>query len=127
MVAMESIAIAALALGVFCAAYALGSRLLPEERGLRRIRRYFPPVEVTLQYRAESGAKSSRRVAVIKSLRHRDGRLYLLGLCGSRRDPRTFRVDRIVSVATADGQTIDTRQFLVDRLSIPSRLCARRA
>lgn len=127
MVTVEWIVIAALALGAFCGAYALGNRLLPEGRGLRRIRRYLPPVEVTLEYRGESGARSSRRVAVVRSLRHRDGRLYLLGLCGSRRDPRTFRVDRIVSVATADGEKIDTRQFLVDWLSIPPRLCAGKA
>lgn len=127
MVAVEWIVIAVLGLGVFCGAYALGNRLLPEERGLRRIRRYFPPVEVTLEYRGESGTKSSRKVAVVRSLHHRDGRLYLLGLCGSRRDPRTFRVDRIISVATADGKIIDVRRFLVDWLSIPPRLCAENA
>ena len=127
MVAVEWIVIAVLAVGVFCGVYALGNRLLPEGRGLRRIRRYFPPVEVTLDYRAETGARFSRRVFVVRSLRHRDGRLYLLGLCGRRRDPRTFRVDRIVSVATADGEIIDTRRFLVDWLSIPPKLCAGKA
>jgi hypothetical protein len=126
-VAVEWIATGVLALAVFCGAYALGSRLLPEGRGLRRIRRYLPPVEVTLEYRGESGTKSSRRVAVVRSLRHRDGRLYLLGLCGSRRDPRTFRVDRIISVATADGEIVDTRRFLVEWLSIPPKLCPAKA
>jgi predicted DNA-binding transcriptional regulator YafY len=66
-------------------------------------------------------------VAVVRSLRHRDGRLFILGLCGSRRDPRTFRVDRIIRVATPDGEVLDTREFLTDWLGIPPRLCAEKA
>lgn len=111
---------------VIIAAYTLGrssNQSISLSRGLQEIHQYAPPVLVEIGYRNEAGIKTQRRVAVLKSLRHDDGRLLLLGFLGSRR-PRTFRVDRIVSLATPDGEVLDKRAFLTDWLSIPPKLIA---
>ncbi|MEX0921309.1 MAG: WYL domain-containing protein [Rhodovibrionaceae bacterium] len=114
-------------IAVAVAVYALGSdgkRRHTYGSDLRKIEEYRPPVSVVLKYRNASGVNSERRVAVLRSLRSRQGHLYLLGVFGKRRNPRVFRVDRIVSVKSADGRPLDTRRFLIDRLSIPHELCA---
>jgi predicted DNA-binding transcriptional regulator YafY len=92
-------------------------------RGLRQLHRYTPAVEVVLDYRSASGTKIVRRVHVTQSQYRRDGRLYLIGFCHYRLAPRTFRVDRVLCFATPDGEVIDTRRFLIDRLAIPPDLC----
>lgn len=109
-----------------CAAYALGrgARTPSSRRILEPIRRYSPPIEVVLEYRNESGFKALRRVRVTQSLSRPDGRLYLLGFCNARGKPRTFRVDRILCVATVDGEIIETDGFLTNRLGIPFDLVA---
>lgn len=125
--ASEWFAAAVLIFGAILGAYALdrgSNRLLPSGRGLHEIRQYVPPVVIELRYRNETGIKTQRRVAVLKSLRHSDGRLLLLGICGGRQ-PRTFRVDRIVEVATPDGEILDTRRFLTGSLDIPPKMIAR--
>jgi len=112
--------------GAICGAYALvrsGKRRLSSGQELNQIHQYTPPIHVVLEYRNKAGIKLSQRVAVLKSLRHDDGRLLLLGFLGSH-EPRTFHVDRIVSVATVDGENIDTRAFLTDWLAIPPKLSA---
>jgi hypothetical protein len=38
-----------------------------------------------------------------------------------------FRVDRILSIANLDGEIIDTRRFLIERLAIPPNLCMAQA
>ncbi|HEY1615523.1 MAG TPA: WYL domain-containing protein [Rhizomicrobium sp.] len=109
-----------------CLAYPLGrggGRPLAFTRGLQELRRYDPAIEAVLEYRSEGGFRTVRKVHVTRSQRRRDGRLYLTGFCHRRLGPRTFRVDRIICVATMDGEVIDKRRFLIDRLAIPPELC----
>ena len=76
MVAIEWIAVA-LIFGAIYGAYALGrgnNPPVPSGGGRRQIRQYMPPVDVVLEYRNEAGIRMSRRVAVLRSLRHHDGR-----------------------------------------------------
>jgi len=106
-------------------AYTLGKgerRLVLWRPQLRALRHYSPPVEIVLEYRDERGATTLRRLRVLKSLVHPDGRLYLRGACPKSQKVKNFRVDRIVSVATIHGEVIDARRFLIERLRVPSEL-----
>ena len=91
--------------------------------GLTQIEEYRPPVSVLLNYRDAAGATSERRVSVMRSLRSREDHLYLFGVTRKGRKPRTFRVDRIGSMKTANGKPLDKRRFLIDRLCLPRELC----
>ena len=120
---MGAVEVLAIAL-IVAAVYGFRTIGRSNSRGFHQIQRYSPPVDVVLAYRSESGVESARRVAVLRSLRHEDGRLYLLGFTGSRNKPTTYRVDRIVNIATVDGETIDRHRFLTDWLAIPRNLWA---
>lgn len=117
---------AGIGIAVAVAVYVLGGgkRRNPYFRNLDKIEEYRPPIKVVLEYRNDSGDRYNGPFAVLRSLRHRrDDRLYLLGFLGKQGKPRVFRVDRIVSMKTPDGQPVDTRRFLIDRLGIPRELC----
>jgi len=123
---LVELSIFALVFGAICFAYTMGrdeGRPAFWQPQLRLIQRYSPPIEMVLEYCDERGAKTVRRLRVIKTLARRDGRLYLFGACQKSRELRTFRVDRIISVATIHGEVVDTTRFLVERLRIPSELC----
>ena len=115
--------------GVFAAAlvlYALGRSELPRwYGGLTQIREYRPPVTFVMEYEDERGRRARRSVAILRSLVGRDGRLYLSGYSGEKGEPRTFRAEHILAVATGDGQVIDTGQFLAGPLMIPPELSGR--
>jgi hypothetical protein len=87
-----------------------------------QIHQYSPPVDVVIEYRSTSGFTTLRHLRLLRSLHRPKGGLYLFGLCDRARRPRTFRVDRIVSIATPHGEIIDTRDFLTGRLAIPVEL-----
>ena len=121
-------AVFALVFGAICVAYALGrgNKEIPSWfRNLTRIRRYSPLIEVYIEYRDARGRKMLPKVSIQRSLSGRSGRLYLFGFCNEY--PRTFRVDRILSIANLDGEIIDTRRFLIERLAIPPDLCMAQA
>jgi len=111
-----------------CAAFTLGrgsgAAQIFRYATLLELHRYDPAIEVLLEYRYESGSKSLRRVHITRCQRRYDGRLYLVCYCHRSNGPRTFRVDRIISFATLDGEVIDRYQFLIDRLSISKEFCA---
>ena len=123
-----SCAVFVLVFGAICAAYALGrgDREIPFWfRSLSRIRRYSPLVEVYIEYRDAQGRKMLPKVSIQQSLSGRSGHLYLFGFCNEK--PRFFRTDRILSIASPDGEIIDTWRFLTERLAIPPELCMAQA
>jgi len=110
-----------------CFAYGIGRRARNASNttlGLCPIQQYSPPVDAVLEYRNEAGYRSLRRVSILRSLRRPDGRLYLLAFAGKPGKPRTFRVDRILCIATPVGEIVDMLAFLVEELGIPTELCA---
>lgn len=119
-------AIFILVFGAVLAAYRLGRSEAPaphQRSELDLVHEYRPPIIAFLEYRNESGKETITKNRLLKSQRHRDGRLYLFGLCGIYRKPRLFRVDRIISIATTDGEVLDTQRFLTKTLAIPPNLC----
>ena len=77
-----------------------------------------PPVEVMLEYRNATGFTTLRPIRILGYVPRRAGRSLLFALCNGGRSPRTFRIDRIITVATLDGEVIDTRAFLTKTLGM---------
>jgi hypothetical protein len=96
------------------AAYELGR----SGAGKVRERITVPPVEVMLEYRNATGFTSLRRIRILGYLPRRAGRSCLFALCNGGTAPRMFRIDRIISLATLDGQIIETRRFLAETLGV---------
>jgi hypothetical protein len=102
-------------------AYGLGQRI--ERRSWRDSAKSapdgnVPPVEVLLHYRNATGFTTRRKVKILAFVPRRNGRSCLFALGKHCAEPRTFRVDRIVSIATLDGKAIDTQQFLTEWLGV---------
>ena len=65
-------------------------------------------------YRSHSGAASQRQIEPYAVI-HTDGRWYLIGYCLSRRELRTFRLDRVTDVAVGRVTFRRPANFDVDR------------
>jgi predicted DNA-binding transcriptional regulator YafY len=81
-------------------------------RGGRRIR---------FQYESHEGARTRRHIEPYAVI-HTDGRWYLIGYCLSRRDMRTFRLDRVSDLEIGSGTfrrptDFDARRYM--RQSMP--------
>jgi len=76
---------------------------------------------VTFDYRSHSKVDSRRRLEPYGVI-HTDGRWYLIGLCLTRRDLRTFRLDRVSDLAIEETETFtrpsafDARSYLQERM-----------
>ena len=75
---------------------------------------------VRFGYQSFSGASSRRHIEPYAVL-HTDGRWYLIGHCLSRRDMRTFRLDRVTDIEVEKTtfrrpKDFDARQFMHDRM-----------
>lgn len=116
--------IAVLTLVVFAGAYALrrcSSRLSSSGHRLRQIHEYKPAIVIELFYRNQTGVETQRRVAVLRrSATIADG----CSCSASQGDDglRLFRVDRLVQVATPDGEVLDMQEFLTDWLGVPPKM-----
>ena len=110
--------------GVACACItALWRSYAPAQASKRRrtmelVQQYTPAIDVMLEYRDVHAFKTLRRVRISQALRGWAGHLYLLGFYESATKPRTFRLDRVVSFVSLDGEVLETRRFLNDRLGI---------
>ena len=85
-------------------------------KGASQIR--ISPVEVMLEYRNATGFVTLRNVRIIGYTTRRAGRASLFALCNGGTAPRNFRIDRIISVATLDGEVMETRRFLTQTLGL---------
>jgi hypothetical protein len=92
-------------------------------RRLDLVKQYSPAIDVMMEYRDARAFKTLRRIRIAQVLRNRAGRLYLLGFNELAMKPRTFRLDRIVCIASLDGEVLEMRRFLIDRLGLPADLC----
>jgi len=75
---------------------------------------------IRFSYQSYSGAASRRHIEPYAVL-HTDGRWYLIGHCLSRRDMRTFRLDRVtdIDVSTVTFRRpadFDARKYMLDRM-----------
>ena len=116
--AMDSVMII-VAIAVFvaiAAAYELGRSGTEKSRRTNWIG--VPPVDVMLEYRNATGYVTLRRIRILGYVPHRRGRTCLFALCNGGTAPRNFRIDRIITLTTLDGEIIDTRRFLTERLGI---------
>ncbi len=96
------------------AAYELGR----SGGGKARERISVPPVEVMLEYRNATGFVTLRKIRILGYVPRSAGRSCLFALCNGGTAPRTFRIDRIISLATLDGEVMDTRRFLTETLGV---------
>lgn len=107
---------------VFLAAYALGrhSDQPSRWRGNQQLQASgkISPVEVLLEYQNATGFTTRRKVVILAYVPRSGGRSCLFAICNYGTAPRTFRIDRIVSIATLDGEILDTQQFLTERLGV---------
>jgi len=92
----------------------------PQVRFDGRESRNIDPIEIILEYRNASGHVTLRKVRVMRYLSRRNGRSYLSGVCSGGQ--RSFRVDRIVSVAKLDGEVVEKADFLASVLDVPNRI-----
>ena len=100
------------------AAYSLGRSVRPRNNDFRRPRRPADPAEVLLEYRGRTGLKSQRKARIMGYM-SRDGRRpCLFAVCNNGSVAKTFAVDRIGSIASLDGQKLDTGRFLHDNLGV---------
>jgi hypothetical protein len=74
--------------------------------------------EIMLEYRNATGFTTLRKVLVLGYMPRSQGRACIFALCNNGTAPRTFRVDRIISIATLDGEVVDTQKFLEQRLGM---------
>jgi len=85
------------------------------------IEQYNPAIKAMLEYRNAKGETHRLHVKIARSFHTPGGYVFLRGYyLPSGMKPRSFRVDRIVSVATLDGAITDRRLFLTGVLKIPS-------
>jgi Predicted transcriptional regulator len=75
---------------------------------------------IRFSYQSHGGEKSRRQIEPYAVL-HTDGRWYLIGYCLSRRDMRTFRLDRVADVEVGKPTfqrppDFDARQYLQERM-----------
>jgi hypothetical protein len=85
------------------------------------IEQYTPAITAMLEYRNAKGVTRHLRVKIARAFHTPDGYVYLRGYyLPSGIKPRSFRVDRIISVAALDGAITDRRLFLTGVLKIPS-------
>jgi predicted DNA-binding transcriptional regulator YafY len=80
-------------------------------RGGRRVR---------FHYESHEGARSRRQIEPYGII-HNDGRWYLIGYCLSRRDLRTFRLDRVSNLETGSETfrrpaDFDARKYMMQRM-----------
>jgi WYL domain len=73
-----------------------------------------------LDYKDAAGHKTRRRVTLLK---YREGQNadYVSAVCHERKALRSFRVDRIESVITYDGEVFDPRVFFAEMLGLRFR------
>jgi hypothetical protein len=116
------VAIFFVAFAAILGAYALGQRNGRLSRGpdseLRRADGNVSPVEVLLEYRNATGFTTQRKIKILEFIPRGGGRSCLFAVGKNGTAPRTFRIDRILSIATLDGEVLDTQQFLTERLGI---------
>ncbi|MDE2463224.1 MAG: hypothetical protein KGO02_05880 [Alphaproteobacteria bacterium] len=91
-------------------------------RALSPVRTYAPAVDIVMVYRDAQAFRTRRRVRISKTLRHRSGRLYLLGHYELASRPHTFRLDRVIGFESLDGMAIDRQDFVRERLQLPADL-----
>lgn len=77
-----------------------------------------PVAEIMLEYRNATGFTTLRKAIVLGYVPRSRGRSCLFALCNNGTAPRTFRIDRIVSIATLDGEVLDTQTFLEQLLGV---------
>ena len=75
---------------------------------------------VRFSYQSHSGAASRRQIEPY-AVMHTDGRWYMIGYCLSRRDMRTFRLDRVTDIEESRTTfrrpaSFDARQYMHDRM-----------
>lgn len=75
---------------------------------------------VRFGYQSYSGASSRRHIEPYAVI-HTDGRWYLIGYCLSRRDLRTFRLDRVIDIEVEKTtfrrpKDFDARRYMHDRM-----------
>lgn len=87
---------------------------------LALVQQYSPAIDVMMEYRDVRAFRTLRRVRISQALRNRAGRLYLLGFYEAATKPRTFRLDRVICFASLDGEVLDTRRFVLERLGLPA-------
>jgi hypothetical protein len=76
------------------------------------------PTDIWLEYRSAYGRATRRRLKIVQTIIASNGRGYVCGDDGSASRFKMFRTDRIISIATPEGEVIDTRRFLSERLGI---------
>jgi hypothetical protein len=74
--------------------------------------------EVLLEYRNATGFTTLRKALVLGYMPRGRGRSCLFALCNNGTAPRTFRIDRIISIATLDGEVLDMQKFLEQQLGV---------
>lgn len=75
---------------------------------------------ISFTYQNNDGDKSRRKVDVDEIQRDRNGEIYLLGLCHSRNERRTFRVSRIDSDIRTKGRIIDPFEWVEETTGQPA-------
>jgi uncharacterized tellurite resistance protein B-like protein len=71
-----------------------------------------------IEYRDAGGAFSRRRVILRQVLQADDGRVMLQFHCCERDAPRSFRLDRVLSVIDLDGEVYEPTRYFRDVLSM---------
>lgn len=75
-----------------------------------------PAPEILLEYRNATGFQTQRRIKILGYMQRPRGSSCLFALCNNGTAPRMFR---IVSIASLDGEILDTRHFLTETLGVP--------
>jgi hypothetical protein len=106
-----------MASAAFLGAYGLG--MFERARPNEEVQLKKEPAEVVLEYRNATGFKTLRKIRILGYVQRRAGRSCIFALCNNGTVPRMFRIDRIVSIATLDGEVRNTKQFLTEILGVP--------
>lgn len=82
-----------------------------------RAGRLIEPLDMRIEYRDGKGQKLYRDITLKGVEEVRPGVFYLDAYCHLRKQPRTFRTDRIISIITRDGVVREPRE-LVETLDV---------
>jgi hypothetical protein len=106
--------------GAILAAYTLGQLRHSSRRNYQQNqqRRNLPSAELLLEYRNATGFTTLRKIRIVGYQPRPHGRSCVFALCNNGTAPRSFRVDRIISMATLDGEVLDTQNFLAEQLGV---------
>lgn len=104
------------------AAYELGQR-----RSASRVQKLYRhklkaphATEVLLEYRNATGFRTRRKIRIIGYQPRPYGRSYIFAMSNS--GPRLFRVDRVLSIASSTGTSLDLQIFLAENFGGIARL-----